>query len=193
MNLDKDIGHFPNAIPSNLCDHLINLFNIYDSLGLVFDRGEHESYKGLAKKDRTAFILNHIDKAVDPTSPILYEFFQIFWRHFRVYADQYPALATDSDKLQIRCARLQETHPGGGYHVWHYESDSIESRQKVVVWSVYLNTVDEGGETEFLHQHKRYNPIQGDLLFWPAGFTHTHRGNPPLSGEKFLLTGWIEY
>lgn len=193
MNLEQDIGYFPEAIPNNLCDHLINLFSIYDNLGLVFDRSDHEAYKGLAKKDRTAFVLDHIDKAVDPTAPVLFEFFQIFWRHFKVYTDQYPALAKDADKLQIRCARLQQTQPSGGYHVWHYESDSIEHRQKVAVWSVYLNTVDEGGETEFLHQHKRYKPNQGDLLIWPAGFTHTHRGNPPLSGEKFLLTGWIEY
>jgi hypothetical protein len=28
---------------------------------------------------------------------------------------------------------------------------------------------------------------------FPSGYTHTHRGNPPLSGEKIILTGWLEF
>ena len=35
------------------------------------------------------------------------------------------------------------------------------------------------------------NPEVGKLLIWPAGFTHMHRGNPPLEGEKMYITGWF--
>ena len=27
----------------------------------------------------------------------------------------------------------------------------------------------------------------------PAGFTHTHRGNVPTSGDKYIATSWILY
>lgn len=57
---------------------------------------------------------------------------------------------------------------------------------------VYLNDVEGGGETEFLYLGRRVSPVQGRLVIFPAGYTHTHRGNPPLSGEKYILTGWIE-
>lgn len=56
-----------------------------------------------------------------------------------------------------------------------------------------LNTISKGGETEFLYQHQRITAQQGKLIIWPAGFTHTHRGNSPLSNDKYLLTGWIEF
>ena len=57
---------------------------------------------------------------------------------------------------------------------------------------MYLNTVEEGGETEFLYLAKRFKPVRGRVLIWPAGFTHVHRGNPPLTGEKYIATSWLE-
>jgi hypothetical protein len=34
-------------------------------------------------------------------------------------------------------------------------------------------------------------PRTGDLLIAPTAFTHTHRGNRPRGGDKFIATGWI--
>ena len=56
---------------------------------------------------------------------------------------------------------------------------------------LYLNDIDEGGETEFLYQHKRVPPKAGTIVIWPTGFSHTHRGNPPLSNTKYIVTGWL--
>ena len=58
---------------------------------------------------------------------------------------------------------------------------------------LFLNDVDEGGELEFLYQSKRIKPKAGTMVISPAFFTHTHRGNPPLSGEKYILNGWCEF
>ena len=62
--------------------------------------------------------------------------------------------------------------------------------RRVLVNMMYLNDVDEGGETEFLYQSMRVQPKKGRVVIWPAGFTHTHRGNPPLAGEKYIATAW---
>ena len=32
--------------------------------------------------------------------------------------------------------------------------------------------------------------MAGDVLMFPAAYTHTHRGNPPLGGNKYLATSW---
>ena len=57
----------------------------------------------------------------------------------------------------------------------------------------YLHSPESGGETEFLHQALRIEPKAGTTLLWPAGYTHRHRGNPPLKGEKIYITGWFMF
>jgi len=58
---------------------------------------------------------------------------------------------------------------------------------------LYLNDVADGGETEFLYYPRRIKPKTGKLVLFPGGYTHTHRGNPPLLGTKYILTGWVEF
>ena len=87
---------------------------------------------------------------------------------------------------------IQHYAPNEGYFMWHCERSSSQSLQRALVWMTYLNDVDEGGETEFLYQHVRFKPKRGTFLIWPAHWTHTHRGNPPLSGDKYIVTSWIE-
>jgi hypothetical protein len=106
--------------------------------------------------------------------------------------DKYEILSR-YERHEISSIKIQKTLPGEGYHVWHCESATKNLSDRFIAFGLYLNTVEEGGETEFLHQHKRFAPIRNRLLIWPAQFTHTHRGNPPLKGEKYLLTGWVGF
>jgi hypothetical protein len=59
------------------------------------------------------------------------------------------------------------------------------------LWTLYLNEGFADGETEFLYQARKICPRTGWMLMAPAGFTHTHRGDRPLGGDKFIATGWI--
>jgi hypothetical protein len=88
--------------------------------------------------------------------------------------------------------KLHKVKKGGGYHLWHHEVENYEYNNRVLAWMTYLKVPEEGGETEFLYQSKRIKPVVGTTLIWPAHFTHLHRGNPPLKGEKYYLTGWFE-
>ena len=55
----------------------------------------------------------------------------------------------------------------------------------------YLNNVTDKGETEFLHQKLKIKPEIGKTLIWPTDFTHTHRGIPSPTQEKYIVTGWF--
>ena len=85
----------------------------------------------------------------------------------------------------------------GGYPHWHSEqfpqNGHNEALHRVVLYMFYLNDVEEGGETEFYYQQRKISPKKGTMVIAPAGFTHTHRGNKPVSGDKYIATSWIMF
>ncbi|MDN3639374.1 2OG-Fe(II) oxygenase [Simiduia curdlanivorans] len=85
----------------------------------------------------------------------------------------------------------------GGYHHWHSEiyphptDPQQESLHRALVFMYYLNDVAEGGETAFIYQNIKLKPKAGNLVLFPGGFTHTHKGAIPQSGDKYILTSWV--
>ena len=86
--------------------------------------------------------------------------------------------------------KVKKIGPGMGFHNWHYESSDYFTTGRKLVMQVYLNDEFEGGETEFLYYNKREKAETGSVLIFPCEFTHTHRGNPPIDGTKYLATTW---
>lgn len=83
----------------------------------------------------------------------------------------------------------------GGYPYWHCElypkDTSCETLHRHLLWTIYLNDGFAEGETEFVYQARKIAPRTGSLLIAPAAFTHTHRGNMPRGGDKYIATSWV--
>lgn len=83
----------------------------------------------------------------------------------------------------------------GGYPAWHSEIapkvGQADNLHRSLLWTIYLNDDFSGGETEFFYQQRLIEPKTGTLLIAPAGFTHTHRGNRPRGGNKYIATSWV--
>ena len=83
----------------------------------------------------------------------------------------------------------------GGYPYWHSEVypqlQHNDALHRVMLFMFYLNDVEEGGETDFYYQGKSIKPKAGRMVIAPAHFTHTHRGNIPVSNDKYILTSWM--
>jgi hypothetical protein len=123
-------------------------------------------------------------------------------RPLLVTADTFPTLAADQYHALLQRAfrpgtiNLQKYLAGsGGYPHWHSEMypdvGRAEALHRVLLWTVYLNDVPQAGETEFYYQKRAIKPQAGALLVAPAGFTHTHRGNTPVGGDKYIATSWV--
>ena len=113
---------------------------------------------------------------------------------FKHYSDTTGAMESFGVDYCYTDLKIQKTLPTEGYHIWHVEHglQTEGASDRAFVFTIYLNDVKEGGETEFLHFSKRVKPKKGRIVIWPASFPYVHRGNPPISGEKYILTSWIK-
>ena len=93
----------------------------------------------------------------------------------------------------IHDIKTQKTTPGEAFHRWHYEADTRATSPRFLTLMIYLNDVEEGGHTEFKYQKVKVKPAAGKLVVWPGGFTHTHKGHPPIKGNKYIITTWMEF
>lgn len=191
---DDFIGIFDNAFPDDLCDRYIRYFMDLEQNGFVKDRHQYFT-PGYHR-------LHYDDSGVDTVvgdwfmqtkiNYISQEFNQVFWDPiYKEYSQKFSALK-DFAPHNIYDIKIQRTTPGQGYHIWHTEVISRENCNRILVFMLYLNDVEEGGETEFLYMRRRVKPKKNRLVLWPAGFTHVHRGNPPISNDKYIITGWVE-
>lgn len=197
FEFDQFIGVWDSFVPKPLCDEVIGYFDdVYENqgcyiaskedpaptMGQNIHRSEDIYGDSLIRKDY-AFLLNYADGQI---SQKVNSCLKSCVYH---YVEQFPQLKQAA--LISTDLKIQKTPPGGGYHVWHYENSNMVHAMRDLVWMIYLNDMPDGdGNTEFLYQKKRIQPKAGTVVVWPAGFTHTHKGNTVFAQDKYILTGW---
>tara|TARA_Y100001937_G_scaffold101931_1_gene139977 strand:- start:932 stop:1525 length:594 start_codon:yes stop_codon:yes gene_type:complete len=189
-NITNFIGVYDNYITEKMCKDAINLYEKQNKFNNTFNRQALEKATVLHKQDQQLFLeSSNLDVWWEDCKPLMINL-DMAWKHYlkNTGADA----AYDGGPFHYTVTKIQKTLPTEGYHVWHIEHNKgYNNEPRAFVYSVYLNDVEEGGETEFLHFSRRVKPKTGRIVFWPAGFPYVHRGNPPLSGVKYILTSWM--
>tara|TARA_Y100000004_G_scaffold110415_1_gene123896 strand:- start:761 stop:1351 length:591 start_codon:yes stop_codon:yes gene_type:complete len=189
VNINNFIGVYDNYITKDDCNKAIKLYEEQNKFNNTVNRIGGEKASILQKQDQQYFAFgNNINIWWEELKPMMLNF-DLAWNHYvkNVGADDAYGVP-----FHFTCLKIQKTLPTEGYHVWHIEhGHGFENESRAFVFSIYLNDVEEGGETEFLHFSKRVKPTTGRIVIWPAAFPYLHRGNPPLSGEKYILTSWM--
>ena len=189
VNINNFIGVYDNYITKDDCNKAIKLYEEQNKFNNTVNRIGGEKASILQKQDQQYFAFgNNINIWWEELKPMMLNF-DLAWNHYvkNVGADDAYGVP-----FHFTCLKIQKTLPTEGYHVWHIEhGHGFENESRAFVFSIYLNDVEEGGETEFLHFSKRIKPVTGRIVIWPAAFPYLHRGNPPLSGEKYILTSWM--
>ena len=187
---DKDvyiqnfIGLYHDAASMDTCNNLIKYYDVQVNSRDDIILGENlMRNKAISRQDTSIFIDDYqseISKSVtDVLQTTLYKYYKTFF-------------IIEPVNVVGQGIKLQKTAPRGGYHVWHCEADSEKNSHRVLAWTLYLNDIPAGeGETEFIWQGIRIQPKQGTMCIFPAAFTHTHRGNPVYSQDKYIATGWL--
>lgn len=190
---DNFVGIYDGAFSSEYCDRLIKHFEWCKNHNHAYGRPESAHIKQDTATNLNPSNTYEIDYMSANISEYVAEFNQGFWDVcYADYLKTYSVLA-EADRHTIFAYKIQKTLPGGGYHVWHCENGEKAYARRIGVYILYLNDVDEGGETEFLYLSKRIKAKKGRLVIFPPNYPWAHRGNPPLSGTKYILTGWTEF
>ncbi len=189
VNIENFIGIYDNWIPEVMCKNAIKLFENESKLKNTLNRVAGENSSILDKKDQQYFAQGeNIDVWWNELKPMIANY-DLAWKNYVLNVGAEKSYGTPFHFTNLK---IQKTLPTEGYHVWHLEHNKgFHNEPRAFVFSIYLNDVEEGGETEFLHFSKRVKPKTGRIVIWPAGFPYVHRGNPPLSGEKYILTSWM--
>lgn len=185
------IGMYDNVFPDGFCSHLIQDFERLLNKGMCVNRQNYEGVRKHQKNDHLYFMnVNHNGFTFFNNKTVVEIFTEGLQKCFDEYLSEYDILHELS--LHSTVMKMQKTDPGGGYHLWHAEQGNDDMAARCLVYTAYLNTIEEAGETEFLYQKVRIQPKENSLLIWPAGFTHAHRGNVVHGNKsKYIITGWF--
>lgn len=190
------ITKFTDVFPVGYCEHMVKEFERLANNGA----GTFRPKKKHAVDDYNFMLMPGIHnlELFNGVNPI-----DGFFKRLQICYDSYAKKYSFLQDIQVHCTnmKMQRTHPGGGYHIFHSEAgpqnEFVHYQSRAIVYTCYLNTLDsqtEGGETEFLYQKKRIPATENTVLFWPATYTHVHRGNVVLgSKSKYIITGWFYY
>ena len=184
----------PNALPADYCNEVIDLFEQSPlkqrgQFRLKDEVVEKPDVKSSTDITFTPQFLN------DPQwGPYLQHLVTVVEENLVNYSFRFKQAFEKMDPFRIDTAfNIQRYEPGEGFYGWHCERAGLLNSNRVLVWMVYLNDVNDGGETQFYHQGHLEKPTQGKLLVWPSDWTHTHRGIPSPTEKKYILTGWFTH
>ena len=193
-----------NSICKQLCDDIINLFeeqtckyegvtaaglnkNIKDTTDFVIPRKdvELEIIKKWERIDK--FLAKELDRNVK-------KYIQNLNNKMNIIEENSDSKFNmcSTDLLVTNEFMIQRYIKNKGRYVYHNDSsiDWNNKKYRIITYLFYLNTVDEGGETEFWGEYK-IKPESGKLMLFPASWVYPHRGMMPISNNKYIITGWL--
>lgn len=180
------IGCFDGFVKPEECQKVIDFFESEHEQKKTLSRRATDGAAKNIRSDTCLFIDHNFNQKI-------FENIMLGLRKtLEIYFDETSFLnflrLNDAHLLPIK---IQKTAPGEGFHDWHVEKFYKDFCSRILVYTIYLNDIEEGGETEFLLQHQRVKAKQGRICIFPSTFPYLHRGNPPLKDCKYIITSWL--
>ena len=178
-----------NALSEETCNDMISWFDnktLYGDTGMNYSRVDVQGRKDISLSECQQF---------GSFKPFYNQINSIIHKHMVHYINEFNK-GGGTGFYTITGYKFQKSVEGGGFTAWHSELPVFKPmwekvRDRFGVWTFYLNDTDTG-YTDFMHQKLSIKPETGKLVIWPAYFTHTHRANPDLKEDKYIMTGWLE-
>ena len=174
----------------SICDEIIDFFEKNPELQNV---GRRVSGKIDTEKKDTIDISIHPKNLVEEKFSIMKEYMKELKILYEDYVNQWPFITKFLNSVDIGSFNIQKYNTGGHISSVHSERTSVATLQRIFVFLTYLNDVEEGGATKFDHYNLEIIPEKGKTIIWPAEWTHAHSGSIVTKGNKYVITGWMNF
>lgn len=190
--ISEGIYLYKNALSEKLCDDIWDFY--YSHIGLTESGRTSGGYYPQTKK--TLDFSSEISAKLSPADNQKYQDLDLqIYKALRATTEMY---AQTYDSLQK--APLMDTGylwqmytKGDGYYREHIDGDqwSKHVSDRVLAVVIYINTVDEGGETYFRLQNISVKPEKGTVCLFPAHWQYPHQAQVPISNDKLIISSFV--
>ena len=183
--MEKWIKTYPKIFSKEECDGLIEWFEILDENNQLVQT-KLEGHREFDEVNLNNFREQTLKMQLD-----VYKRFDVILEKYKKDVKVHEkALPEKSAWEELRIKRYRA---GIGNFLDHVDAGDSISARRFLVFFLYLNDVEEGGETEFPELDLTISPECGKLLVFPSLWTFLHRGNVPISNDKYILGSYKHY
>jgi hypothetical protein len=184
------IYHKKQCLPKTLCTSIIDFFdeNPNKHKGCV--------YSGINDLNVNSEVKDSIDLSINfnkNQESCIFNLHHYLCTEINLYRKKYSFLDDLENWKLNETFNIRKYYPDQAFKKLHCEHGPGDCSVRILAWMFYLNDVKNNGETYFSYQNKKFKPRQGDLLIWPAFWTHPHKGIPSKKDIKYIATGWISF
>lgn len=112
----------------------------------------------------------------------IWEFGKVLYDYLDDYGTRY-----DVGFSGIEAACINRYDVGQRYKA---HADDGPGCPRVISALIYMNDVEEGGETHFPLFDVTVQPKKGRLVIFPSNYAYLHEARPPTSGVKYSMAVW---
>lgn len=176
-------GHFPDE----LCDRLVGVFEARAGRNQPIAAGDVKLFSQWDFTDAASYPAFGL-------GPLHTEVVECFKAALAQYREHVPAGGLPVDAMGWENIRLKRYQPGTGQHFPpHVDVVDYNTARRGLGFFVYLNDVEEGGETSFPHLDISVQPKRGNVLIFPPLWMYSHDAAPAISGPKYLCQSYLHY
>jgi len=174
---------YDDVLDSDTCKFLINFYESHKDLQERVDNDKKPNFTQI-NLTQNASISDQINQThnllISKTLEYRNQYYEIFDK--RVFPESHA----------FEQFRIKKYHnDGNDLFDTHVDVQDYSSARRFLTFMWYLNDVDEGGKTIFYKFNVQ--PKIGRLLVFPPLWMFPHKGEPPISNEKYILHTYLHY
>ena len=183
VDLDDLIHVYDDALDEKTCNFLVKVFDE--------ESKHHEVIENEGRPNFTQFNLTENCNSTDELKKVHDSVIKKVQKYQKKYYKFVDARVFPSEH-SFEQFRIKRYNTGGeDLFDTHVDVSDYSSARRFLSFMFYLNDVSEGGETIF--RDKQITPKKGTLLVFPPLWMYPHRGDPPISNPKYIMSTYLHY